>query len=48
MVEAAVVSADDFVSFFEHFGVDEALYALFEEVFRVDGFHAGFRDFEHD
>ena len=38
VVEAAVVGGYDFVGGLEHFGCDEALYAICEEVFVVDGF----------
>ena len=48
VVEAAVVGGDDFVVGAEHFGVEEALDGVFEEVGVVDGFHTGFGDLEHD
>ena len=48
VVEAAVVGGDDFVGGLEHFGGYETFDTVGEEVFVVDGFHGGFRDFEHD
>ena len=48
VVEAAVVGGYDFVGWFQHVGCDEAFYAVGEHVCVVDGFHAGFGDFEHD
>ena len=48
VVEAAVVGAHDLVGGLQHRGVGEALDAVFEEMSAVDGFHAGFGDFEHN
>ena len=48
VVEAAVVGGDDLIGGAEHFGGDETLDAVGEEVFVVDGLHGGFGNFEHD
>lgn len=48
VVEAAVVGGDNFVAGLEHLGVDEALDAVAEKVFVVDGLHGRLGDFEHD
>ena len=47
VVEAAVVGGDDLVGGLQHFGVDEAADAVFQESFVVDRFQRGFGDFEH-
>lgn len=48
VVEAAVVRADDLVRGLEHRGGEEACDAVFEDGGFLDGFEAGFGDFEHD
>ena len=48
VVKAAMVGGDNFVSGFEHLGVDETLDAVPEEVLIVDGLHGGLGDFKHD
>lgn len=48
VVEAAVVGGDEFVGGLEHLRGDEAADGVLEEGGVVDGFHGGFRDFEHD
>lgn len=48
MVEAAVVGGDEVVGGAEHVGVDEAADGGLEDGVAVDGFEAGFGDFDHD
>lgn len=48
MVETAVVCGDNFIGGLDHFGVDQTLDGVPENVRLVDRLHGRFRDLQHD
>jgi hypothetical protein len=48
VIETAVVGGNDLVCGLDHFGVDQTLDGVSEDVLLVNWLHGGFGDFQHD